>query len=89
MPGLYEKLYRQDQKGFKYGPENHLKNCLNNVMLLNCLPGQVEGVVHDLRPVGLVELVAVGVEAPCDVFPVVPVVVDPIIPCIGPAIGHI
>ena len=87
MLGLYEKLYCQDQKGFKNGPENHPKNCLNNVMLLNCLPGQVEGVVHDLRPVGLVELVAVGVEAPRNVFPVVPVVVDPVIPCIGPGYG--
>ena len=56
-------------------------------MLLNCLPGQVEGVVHDLRPVGLVELVAVGVEAPRDVLPVVPVVVDPVVPCVGSGYG--
>ena len=44
-------------------------------------PCQVEGVVDDLGPVRLVELVAVGVEAPRDVLPVVPVVVDPVVSC--------
>ena len=46
-------------------------------------PGQVEGVVDDLGPVRLVELVAVGVEAPRDVLPVVPVVVYPVVSCKG------